>query len=107
MALSRIGREWPGEEIRMIPIPSPSDGRNHNHSLCTHDPTPLKGQPIGMYHCPMCGTMVIAGVPHGFYQEIDCPGCGAWLTDSLRQGMYDEEDAYDLVGMYDYGRKAR
>jgi|AGTN01.3.fsa_nt_gi hypothetical protein len=22
----------------------------------------LKGQPIGMYHCPNCGAMVIAGL---------------------------------------------
>lgn len=31
---------------------------------CTEKPETLKGQPIGMYHCPDCGAMVIAGVPH-------------------------------------------
>lgn len=30
---------------------------------CTHDPTTVAG-PIGMYHCPECGEMVIAGFPH-------------------------------------------
>jgi len=25
----------------------------------------LKGVPLGMYHCELCGTMVIAGFPHG------------------------------------------
>lgn len=24
----------------------------------------LKGLPIGMYHCPSCGDMQLAGVPH-------------------------------------------
>ena len=31
---------------------------------CGHDPRELKGLPIGMYHCPECGEMVIAGLPH-------------------------------------------
>lgn len=30
---------------------------------CTHDPKETKG-PIGMYHCPECGEMVLAGVEH-------------------------------------------
>lgn len=32
-------------------------------SQCTFDPTLVEG-PIGMFHCPMCGGMQIAGVPH-------------------------------------------
>lgn len=28
------------------------------------DPSLLKGGPIGMYHCPDCGAMVVAGIPH-------------------------------------------
>ena len=31
---------------------------------CDYDPMELRGQPIGQYHCPKCGTMVIAGAPH-------------------------------------------
>ena len=31
---------------------------------CTHDPRELAGQPIGMYHCPDCGEMVVAGMEH-------------------------------------------
>ena len=30
---------------------------------CPHDPTQTTG-PIGMYHCPDCGEMVIAGCAH-------------------------------------------
>jgi len=31
---------------------------------CLEKPELLKGQPIGMYHCPDCGTMVLAGIQH-------------------------------------------
>lgn len=38
---------------------------------CTYDPRPLKGYPIGMFHCPMCGEMVLAGVSHPDYSILD------------------------------------
>jgi hypothetical protein len=31
---------------------------------CNEKPEDLKGAPIGQYHCPDCGAMVLAGVPH-------------------------------------------
>ncbi len=31
---------------------------------CPHDPMTMMGQPIGMYHCPGCGDMQVAGFPH-------------------------------------------
>ncbi|MCK5017412.1 MAG: hypothetical protein KAS32_10130 [Candidatus Peribacteraceae bacterium] len=31
---------------------------------CNEKPETLKGQPIGQYHCPDCGAMVLAGLPH-------------------------------------------
>jgi hypothetical protein len=34
------------------------------------DPRELLGAPIGMYHCPGCGTMQVAGLPH-----IACEVC--------------------------------
>lgn len=37
---------------------------------CGYDPTPLKGQPIGMFHCPECGAMQLAGLPH--VADEDC-----------------------------------
>ena len=33
-------------------------------SGCNEDPEKFKGQPLGMYHCPDCGAMVMAGVKH-------------------------------------------
>lgn len=31
---------------------------------CPEDPLKLVGQPIGMYHCPSCGCMQVAAMPH-------------------------------------------
>lgn len=31
---------------------------------CEFDPKPLIGVPLGMFHCPLCGDMVVAGMPH-------------------------------------------
>jgi hypothetical protein len=36
---------------------------------CRHDPLPLTNLPIGMYHCPDCGVMVIAGLAHPTDEE--------------------------------------
>lgn len=39
---------------------------------CTYNPEPLKGVPLGMHHCPECGCMVIAALPHGECDPDDC-----------------------------------
>lgn len=31
---------------------------------CNEKPEKLRGTPLGQYHCPDCGAMIIAGVPH-------------------------------------------
>ena len=31
---------------------------------CGYDPKPLLGSPLGMFHCPECGAMQLAGLPH-------------------------------------------
>ena len=33
-------------------------------ATCAERPELLVDAPIGMYHCPDCGAMVLAGVPH-------------------------------------------
>lgn len=38
---------------------------------CFEHPEMLTGAPIGMYHCPGCGFMVIAGVPHPTKAQIE------------------------------------
>lgn len=37
---------------------------------CKFDPSLYKNKPIGMFHCPECGEMVIAGLPHLDYNNI-------------------------------------
>ena len=34
---------------------------------CAYDPEALRGLPLGMFHCPLCGEMVVAGCPHPDY----------------------------------------
>ena len=31
---------------------------------CAENPEALAGTPLGQYHCPDCGAMVVAGLPH-------------------------------------------
>ena len=49
---------------------------------CSEKPETLLGLPLGMYHCPDCGAMVMAGIPHpdlckpcaaGTHQQFDIP----------------------------------
>jgi hypothetical protein len=56
--------DWPAE-----PLPGPlcamcGDDGPLFPALCAERPEVLKGVPLGMYHCPDCGTMVLAGVEH-------------------------------------------
>jgi len=55
---------------------------------CPEKPEKLLGLPIGMYHCPYCGMMVIAGLPHPkevnmdidkIDIDIECYQCGTIL----------------------------
>ena len=43
---------------------------------CPEHPEHLLGAPIGMYHCPFCGCMQLAGYRH-FPHEVDC-WMGLW-----------------------------
>jgi len=48
---------------------------NENGERCPWpwDPQQLKDAPIGQYHCPYCGAMCLAGLPHPDYAELDAP----------------------------------
>ena len=50
------------------------------------DPVQLCGMPIGMYHCPDCGAMVLACVPH---PEL-CKRCLDRTHPEYIIGRYDE-----------------
>lgn len=43
---------------------------------CPYDPRELVGLPIGMFHCPRCGEMIIAGLPHEPEgEEVEIASC--------------------------------
>lgn len=45
--------------------------RNEEGERCPWpwDPQQLGGAPLGQYHCPYCGAMVMAGMDHLDYSE--------------------------------------
>jgi hypothetical protein len=45
------------------------------------DPPQLYGQPIGQYHCPYCGAMVLAGMPHLDYAAVEWDGHALTLKE--------------------------
>lgn len=65
----------------MITIEKPFCGRCYQEveklvpAPCQEKPEDLLGQPIGMYHCPDCGAMVLAGIRH---PDL-CESCAAWV----------------------------
>ena len=57
---------------------------------CPFNPIIYLNQPIGMFHCPWCGEMVLAGQPHVDYPAID------WENqeyDELVKNMKDVMDS--------------
>lgn len=52
------------------------------YSVCPEDPRRLAGAPIGMYHCPWCGCMVLAGLEHVPHDD------GCWLALDPAEGAY-------------------
>lgn len=52
---------------------------------CPFDPSDdlYINAPIGMFHCPLCGEMVLAGMPHPDYSVWD-------LIDNERNSKNDE-----------------
>lgn len=46
------------------------DGYSNKISSCSYDPMTADG-PIGMFHCPECGEMVVAGMEHPDYSLLD------------------------------------
>ena len=42
-----------------------------NVKQCGYDPVVEKSGSNGMYHCPECGQMVLAGMPHPPYWNMN------------------------------------
>jgi hypothetical protein len=64
---------------------------------CPEDPEKLCGQPIGMYHCPDCGCMQVACIPHMCNPELclledcDCLPEGEHMSPNLAEVKRMEE----------------
>lgn len=64
---------------------------------CPYPIEHMKGLPIGMHHCPLCGTMVVAGMPH---HDIDPPFDPE--QSSFAQSFWDEYgEAIELLNQCD------
>lgn len=53
---------------------------------CPEDPERLAGAPIGMYHCPWCGCMQVAGWEHLPHEEFCL--LGLWDGELLIPSEY-------------------
>lgn len=51
-------------DIQRAALPLSTDMPKVIPTTCTYDPKTAKGAPLGMYHCPLCGEMVLAGAEH-------------------------------------------
>lgn len=47
------------------------------------DPQQLRNAPIGQYHCPHCGAMVMAGIEHIDYAYVPVPNA----QDGIRRTL--------------------
>jgi hypothetical protein len=64
---------------------------------CPEDPVALLGRPLGQYHCPVCGCMQVAGIPHMcdpdlcLLEDCDCLPAGVHKSPNLQ--AWEEKDA--------------
>lgn len=67
---------------------------------CPEDPRVLLGLPLGMYHCPDCGCMQVAGTPHVcdpddcLLEDCDCLPAGVHRSPNL-EAWISSNDARD------------
>ena len=57
------------------------DERDLVEPPCEEKPEKLLGQPIGMYHCKDCGSMVLAGLPHPWL----CRRCADRVSSEMKE----------------------
>lgn len=67
---------------------------------CPEQPLLLAGLPLGMYHCPVCGVMVLAGLPH-ISPKAHPSGCNC-PAGSYDPGAVHEENCATNYPDYDY-----
>ena len=58
---------------------------------CPFNPIIYLNQPIGMFHCPWCGEMVLAGQPHVDYSAIN------WKDQEYNELVKNMKDVMDSM----------
>jgi len=58
---------------------------------CPFNPIIYLNKPIGMFHCPWCGEMILAGIPHINYPPID------WDDQEYNELVKNMRDVMDLI----------
>jgi hypothetical protein len=69
-----------------------------NNGECFEHSEMLCGLPCGMYHCPYCGEMIVAGIPHpdkAAYEEMH-----AQEQQEAERAKYDYEQAEKSLNTY-------
>lgn len=57
---------------------------------CDYDPTQDTG---GQFHCPFCGEMVVAGMPHPDWEAMEDPNWPGWdELDRINQRDEPQEE---------------
>lgn len=59
---------------------------------CPYEPERDENTPIGMYHCPICGEMVLAGVPHP--RKPTTPYTDEWPEWDNGSDAFSMDDSY-------------
>lgn len=70
---------------------------------CPHDPKQYLGAPIGMYHCPECGTMVIAGLEHPSDEAVSDQGLEPYPND-FKERYLQECESCGAITWHKEGR---
>lgn len=60
--------------------------------ICPEVPEAFLNSGLGMYHCPYCGMMVIAGMKHPTCIQLDTDLAEAMKNDDGSIPEFDEED---------------
>ena len=69
---------------------------------CSYDPKGLVNVPIGMFHCPECLTMVLAGQEHGQVDDVEFNM--GYNEGSVAQGEVEVELDRKMLAMILYNK---
>jgi Recombination endonuclease VII len=74
-------------------------------NLCPYDPKEMAGKPIGMFHCPLCGIMCVAGLPHPHMKL--CNRCGEQPCSNFYRDKYSRDGLRSICKNCDRFRNRR